>query len=183
MFDMIFIFLTNVIVVVYLLRFLAVAEVNNYISRYDYATFVDFYKIVVYEDIFTHMLPFVLMLSLLNALRIVNINHNFVMLTSMMHHVLRQLLNVAVWLFVMFTMFVGLTFYLLGSSCYDYNNFSMALMSATSLCDGRPKFAVDVFDVPVIVGQMFVLTSAVCVLCCGCPWYERCASSRAWRPL
>ena len=162
--DLIFILLANICAMGYLLRFTAVAVINNYISRYDYSAFIDFSQVVMYEDMFTHMMSFVLMFAILNALRIVNIDRDFVLLSNMMRHILCQLLDIAVWFFIVFTFIAAILFYLLGPSCYEYHTLPVALMSAASLCVGRPKFAVDNFDVPVLIGQCFVLSATVCVV-------------------
>jgi len=181
--DLIFILLANLCSIGYLQRFTAVAVINNYISQYDYSAFIDFSDVVMYEDMFTHMISFVLMFAILNALRIVNIDRDFVLLSNMMRHILCQLLDIAVWFFVAFTLIASISFYLLGPSYYEYHTLPVALMSAASLCVGRPKFAVDNFDVPVLIGQCFVLTATVCVVVLWLPLVRAICMFARWETI
>ena len=162
--DLIVIVSTNVAFAAYVMRYLAVMAARTDISREDNTAFVNFYAIVLFDYMFTCVLPVVIAVTLPSALLMFRVSHRILILSLTIRHLLHQLVNIAVWLFVTFSLFVAVTIFLLGPTYCEYSTVSTAVMSAASLCVGRPKFADDNFDVPAVVGQFFVLTAAVCML-------------------
>ena len=162
--DLIVIMSTNVAFATYMMRYLAVNAASTDIAREDNPAFVNFYAIVLFDDMFTCVLPVVIAVTLPSAFLLFRISHKILLISLTVRHLLHQLVNIAVWLFITFSLFVAVTIFLLGRTCCEYSTVSTAVMSAASLCVGRPKFADDNFDVPVVVGQFFVLTAAVSML-------------------